>query len=393
MKILWISCLAWLENGEYRLPVNGPGAVSGSIFQQSIIEGVENHGAKVEILNDYPVANKRCVKGAKWSHNCESLDKTVSTINIPLISMIVKSISIFLNIFKKQKGMDYSIAIAYLIHTPYLIGLWIAKKIKRDIKTVLICPDLPGYMDMSLKEKPIKKLFKKIDYMIINKLMNSIDAFVLFSDSMKERLPIGNKPSIVIEGVYSPFDIDLTKAEKKRAIMHAGTLHRNIGIENIIEAFKLISDKELELWIFGDGDLGDYIRKASQIDKRIKFFGFVSRQELFEYEKRAMLLINTRNPNDEYTKYSFPSKTFEYMASGTPFLTTKLQGIPEEYYKYLYTIESNEPSVIAKNIKKIFEISNEENECFGLNAREFVLTNKNKIVQSDKLYKFLKSLL
>jgi len=288
MKILWISCLAWLENGKYRLPVNGPGAVSGSIFQQSIIEGIEIHGASVDILNDYPVANKKCVKGAKWSHNGKSRNRTISTINIPLISMVIKSISIFLNILKKQKGMKYNIAIAYLIHTPYLIGLWVTKKINRDIKTVLICPDLPGYMDMSLKEKPLKRLFKKIDYIIISKLINSIDAFVLFSDAMKERLPIGNKPSIVIEGVYSQFDVELTKVEKKRSIMHAGTLHRNIGIENIIEAFKLINDKELELWIFGNGELGDYIRKASEIDKRIKFFGFVSRQELFEYEKQAM---------------------------------------------------------------------------------------------------------
>ena len=61
--------------------------------------------------------------------------------------------------------------------------------------------------------------------------------------------------------------------------------------------------------------------------------------------KEAKLLINLRNPEDKYTKYSFPSKTFEYMVSGTPFFTTKLEGIPSEYYNYLYCIDSYETNL------------------------------------------------
>jgi glycosyltransferase involved in cell wall biosynthesis len=391
MKILWISSLAWLNKDKYRLPVNGPGAVSGSLFQQNIIEGLEAQGINIEIINDYPTSS-RINRGFSWSHNGVSDNKTVSTVNIPLFSLLLKTILILSNLFFRKKKNEYNVAIVYLIHTPYLVSLWFTKKLNKNVKTVLICPDLPGYMDMSLKDKPIKNCLKRIDNWLINKLIKNIDAFILFSDAMRERLPINNKDSIVIEGVYSPNGLDLNKRPKKYAIMHAGTLHKNIGIENLIEGFKQINDPKLELWLFGDGELNEYIQKESKIDTRIRFFGFVSRTDLFEYQKQAFLLINARNHTDEYTKYSFPSKTYEYMVSGTPFLTTKLQGIPEEYYNFVYKMDNNDPTVIASNIIKILSISEEENNIFGERAREFILKNKNKNYQSNKVKNFLESI-
>lgn len=392
MNVLWISSLAWLKDGVYRQKVNGPGAVSGSLFQQSIIEGLDKNKIKIDILCDYPSSDK-IVKGFKWSHNNLSCDKTITSVNIPVLSLIIKTICMMINIFNVKKTKKYDIAIGYLMHTPYLISLWLAKKINKNLKTVLICPDLPEYMDMSLKTKPIKSVLKKVDKWIINQTVKDIDSFVLFSEAMREKIEINDKPVIVIEGVYSSNNLDLTETNKKKAIMHAGTLHKNIGIENIIEAFKLIEDRELELWIFGDGELNSFIENSCEVDKRIKFYGFVSREKLFEYEKQAMLLVNARNPEDEYTKYSFPSKTFEYMVSGTPFLTTKLEGIPKEYYEYLYTIDDNTPITIANSIEGILKLNREINDELGKRAREFIINEKNKKSQSEKLRNFLELLL
>ena len=38
--------------------------------------------------------------------------------------------------------------------------------------------------------------------------------------------------------------------------------------------------------------------------------------------------VNPRQNNEEFTKYSFPSKTMEYLASGVPVVAYKLDGIP-----------------------------------------------------------------
>lgn len=389
MKILWFSSLAWQKQNKYPHPLDGPGAISGSIFQQSIIEGLEDNDVSVDIINDYPIRSKKLFRGYNWSHNNKNHDIAIGKTNIPLLSVITKTFNLLKSINYKINKSNYDVAISYLIHTPYLLGLWFTKIKKPNIKTILICPDLPGFMDMSLRNKPIKRFAKKIDGIIINLLMKKIDGYVLFSEAMRNKLPINNKPFVVIEGVYSGNSLDFNEQKKERAILHAGTLHKNIGIENILEGFMLIEDDELELWIFGDGELTEYVKEQALTDSRIKYFGFVSREMLFEYEKKALLLVNARNPLDEFTVYSFPSKTFEYMVSGTPFLTTKLQGIPSEYYPYLYLMGDNKPITIKNSILKIINQSENDNTNFGTQARKFVLDNKNYLIQSRKLLDFM----
>ena len=112
-------------------------------------------------------------------------------------------------------------------------------------------------------------------------------------------------------------------------------------------------------------------------------------QNLIEYQTQATLLVNVRDPQAEYTKYSFPSKTFEYMASGTPFLTTELPGIPLEYKDYLFTIENNSVDEIKAGLDRALALSDQERQKFGADARTFVLTQKNKYIQSKKFSDFL----
>ena len=93
---------------------------------------------------------------------------------------------------------------------------------------------------------------------------------------------------------------------------------------------------DIELWLFGSGDMEKDITDYCKSDQRIKYFGMVPREKVVKFEKKAKLLVNPRPTNNEFTKYSFPSKTIEYMASGTPLLTTRLPGIPSEYFDHVF---------------------------------------------------------
>ena len=64
----------------------------------------------------------------------------------------------------------------------------------------------------------------------------------------------------------------------------------------------------------------------------------MARKQGVAEELKATLLVNPRPTTEEFTIYSFPSKNMEYMASGTPLLTTKLPGMPEEYHQYVLAI-------------------------------------------------------
>lgn len=102
-------------------------------------------------------------------------------------------------------------------------------------------------------------------------------------------------------------------------------------------------------------------------------------------EMESTLLINPRPTNEEYVKYSFPSKTMEYMASGTPVLTTRLPGMPKEYYPYVNFIEEETPQGMARALSSVLSRSEEALRQQGLAARRFVLEERNNLVQAGKI--------
>ena len=385
-NILWICSIAWMKDDNTYFPdVTYPGIVSGSAFQQAIIEGLESQNNNVRILSDCDMSSGRRLE---WSHNGKSQDIRVAGKGNRFLRVPTKIIELFKEIKYGNVLNDIDYVLAYEMHLPYLFCLDKIKKIKPTIKTILICPDLSVYMDLDLKKKPIKSFLKKVENIVAKFLLRNVDGYVLFAEQMREYFSKFNKPYTVVEGVYRD-KYPLTQTTKKNFIMHAGSLHHNIGIEELIDAFEQISNETEELWFFGSGAMDEYIQKKAQSNNRIKHMGFVDPKELFEYEKKATLLVNVRDPNAAYTKYSFPSKTFEYMASGTPFLTTDLPGMPAEYKDYIFTIKGNSVEEVKMGLEKALLLSESERVEFGKRARDFIINNKNKVIQSKKLADFL----
>ena len=111
-----------------------------------------------------------------------------------------------------------------------------------------------------------------------------------------------------------------------------------------------------------------------------------------EKQLQAWALVNPRISNAEYVKYSFPSKTLECMASGTPLLTTRLAGMPKDYYPYVYLFEDETQEGFVKSLRKVFALSAEELHEFGVAAKAFAIEQKNNISQAQKFYDFLKTI-
>ena len=79
------------------------------------------------------------------------------------------------------------------------------------------------------------------------------------------------------------------------------------------------------------------------------------------------------------------------MVSGTPVLSSKLAGIPDEYDEYLYYFDDSDPDGLYKAMSKLFSQSDSELQIKGNSARQFVLKNKNNIVQAEKLINFIEN--
>jgi len=383
-KLLWIGAISWCKAGKYEPPVRYPGIVSASSFQQAIIEGLEKQGESVQILSDADIFDG---DRALWKHNeNEQCDIRVAGKGNKILRLPVKTSNLIREIRKSNLAENRDVALAYEIHIPYLFALKELKKRNPSITTLLICPDLTTYMDIDIDRKPLKKIFKSMENRLMKRLLRYVDGYVFFTEQMADFFTgKSRRPYAVVEGVLNDEKYDYSESEKSPFIMHSGSLHSKMGIEELVAAFEELENLKMNLLFFGSGEMDDFIRQEAQKDARIKHMGFVTPQELFLYEKRAALLVNVRSPKEEYTKYSFPSKTFEFMASGSPVLSTDMQGIPSEYKKYMIVIPDNGKDTIKEALVTFFSMPESEQIELGKRARSFVRTEKNAIMQSRKI--------
>lgn len=174
--------------------------------------------------------------------------------------------------------------------------------------------------------------------------------------------------------------------------MYAGGLFRQYGLKNLVDGFMAYQNDEARLWIFGSGDYSDDIRQASEKDPRIEYGGVIPLHEAERKEQEASLLINPRPAAQEFAKYSYPCKNLEYMASGTPLLTTKLPGMPKECYDYVYMLDADTPEAITSALEKIFARPKDELQQKGEAARDLMLREKNNVAQAGRILKLLEGI-
>ena len=72
-----------------------------------------------------------------------------------------------------------------------------------------------------------------------------------------------------------------------------------------------------------------------------------------------------------------------------PMLTTKLPGMPTEYYPHVFLIEEETIDGYAQAIMRVMKESSNTLAKKGNTARDFVLNNKNNVYQSARILELL----
>lgn len=153
----------------------------------------------------------------------------------------------------------------------------------------------------------------------------------------------------------------------------------------------MLPQENIRLKLFGSGPFVDELKERyCKEDKRVMYMGVAPNKEVVEAELAASLLVNPRPTHEEFTKYSFPSKNIEYMASGTPLLTTKLPGMPKEYYPYVFLIENETTEGYSQALAEALTKTDEELFEYGARAKSFVLDKKNSCEQARRVIELIK---
>lgn len=217
-----------------------------------------------------------------------------------------------------------------------------------------------------------------------------IDAFVILTEAMAEALNLGEaRPHIVMEGIVdatleaSPGE-PVTRSTTPM-VLYAGALRREYGVADLVEGMRAWDHPGATLVVYGAGDYADELMAEATRDPRIDFRGTAPLEEVLRAEREAWLLVNPRPADREFTRYSFPSKNMEYLASGTATLTTRLPGMPPEYYEHVLTIEGGGVTAVTEALRGAVEQGLEELDERGRRGREFVLKHKNNRVQAGRI--------
>ncbi len=402
MKILYASNICSDKEFEkiYNLCNENKPLQSIQKFNKLLCEGMqENKNIELEVITSVPINRKMCKKTIWIGKKEKEKEITYSycfMLNIPIIKFItlfLSSVYIAIkwcikNRKEKQKVVIYDAYCPIIANVSAIVGKLFKSKI------IALYTDVPKCMSDNLENKNIiKKILKNI-YNEIDKLSNKIsNGYILLTEQMNEVVNLKNKPYIVIEGLAdNKIDVANTIDNKYKefTILYAGGLYKKFGIEVLVKAVEKIQNDNIKLLLYGNGEMTEELQNSKS--KKIQYGGVLPNKEIVKQEVKSTILVNPRFSNEEYTKYSFPSKNMEYMASGTPVLTTKLSGMPEEYNNYVYFIEKETVEGIKDSIENLMQKDRKELHNKGIRAKEFVLENKNNIKQANKIFEFIKLL-
>jgi glycosyltransferase involved in cell wall biosynthesis len=275
----------------------------------------------------------------------------------------------------------------YAMTEPFMKIADYVKKKYGGIKVCVVVPDLPEYMNTAaMRTKWAYRIAKKLDVVQIRRHIRRVDAYVLLTDTMKEWFgyPI---QYTVVEGIaLDVFEDNIENREK--TIIYAGGIKEEYGVIDLVNAFTKVNAVDWTLEIYGDGLDIQRVREIAANYPNIKVMGRVSNEEVVKAQRTASILVNPRK-NQPFTRYSFPSKIMEYMASGTMMMGYKLDGVPDEYDKYYYKISEDG---LEKALRYVMALPAEEREQIGLQAKRFVVENKNPRNQCQKIVSMLRDI-
>ncbi len=391
MKVLLLGsivsdklCAELMESGIRPDPANS--------VQKYIIEGFNSTDKveSVDVISAVRIAGYHRTKIARIKTEKWCLGKAGITslgyINAPCLNVVFREHAIVraAKQWACAHKTEETLILVYSYSTPLINAASVAKRIIKKAKVILVVADLPLLMD---NYKGIRRVIKQIDVWRGKSAKKSIDKYCLYTRYMANALHLKEGEWIVFEGLIdtSRISTDINnRSSKKRICVYAGSLDTRYAIDKLIYAFEKIYI-DAELHIYGSPIEARRLSGVFNTCKKTKYMGMCTPDEIFEIMKEATLLINPRPTNLELSKYSCPSKTFEYMASGTPVLTTRLPGIPAEYEPYLYFFESETTEGFTNTINKVLSLEDTSLQLKGLSASRFLLEEKNSNKQIERI--------
>lgn len=392
MKILYLSALSSerLIADIHKKTGKNPGFAIQK-FSRLLLEGFISNNVETTAFSvvpyPYDIYKRLILKDDTEVENGVTY-KYVPQVRIPLLSSLwIVIYTFFYTLIWGIRNKNDKAIVCDVLKLSLCLGALFATKINRT-KCVGVVTDMPNIILTSKKVT----LRERIVSCINMSFLTSFTHYVLLTEQMNEVVNPHNRPYVIMEGLCENSCLCSSNSRSlnngQRTMLFAGGVNERNGVETLVKAF-IKSQVDAKLIIYGDGEFANDLKAICKSHPGIDYRGSALNEEVVEEEYKASVLVNPRFSDQEFTKFSFPSKNIEYMASGTPLLATKLPGIPNEYYKYMFLLENESVDGYAESIKYVFSLTDDYLRLFGEAAQRFVLLEKNNVVQAKKIVEII----
>lgn len=363
-------------------------------FMTSIVEGLaKQDDVHMDCISVVPISRSNYPESVfrECHETIDGIDYLyVGFRNFPIIKNISAASAMKAAVrkyYSQHKGEEILVLADGLTVEVSAAAMWLKKK---GIQITAIVTDIPLIAETMGSSGGLHGMYSKLYGEKANKLLLRYDKYILLSEHMNEVVnPEKKKPYMLMECIVDEQLFDDTEDATpldRPAVMYAGKFYRECGVVELAKAALALKDI-CDIWLYGGhGDCTEELEDLAKRTDNLKIHGIVPLKEILKLEKECSLLINPRFAEEEFSKYSFPSKTAEYMMSGTPVLMYKLPSLPEEYLPYVYIINGKE---IAQSIRSVLTKTSEELRTKGQEASQFIKNKKNKTYQAERIMTFL----
>jgi glycosyltransferase involved in cell wall biosynthesis len=388
-----------------RVAAHLPGfSQAGALFQEGLLGGMAEAGLEVtRVLSVRLVSSFPRFRRIWFSVGSATTAQGVPVTLLPFVNIgplktLTLGASAFVSLlrwgWRERRLQGRRVVVLFNVNTPPAAAALVAARMVRA-RVVAVVADLqvPGSGLLP------NTAMRRADFWLQTRSLRSVDGLV----AVTRRIALDfapRVPSLVIEGGVScrssrPPEATRvpTQIENRKSftLMYAGDLSELKGIPLLLEAFTLVADPAVQLWISGCGRLQGAVETAAARDPRITYLGYLDYEELLKRYKRAMVLINPHSTSHESSRYLFPSKLIEYLAAGRPVITTSGEGVEKEYGRFVFLLRDESPEGLSRLIREVQARSPHELDEIGARAQAFVLREKTWALQGKRVADFIRA--
>ena len=261
----------------------------------------------------------------------------------------------------KKETLDDAIVIADTINRNCLsCAVKIAKAHKLPL--VGVCTDSPSNITGTTRSYT----------MFLLKKAQKCDGYIALTDGLNGLYNESEKPHIIIEGIVGNNKDIVPHAEHKPYFFFGGSLLPRYGVNELIDGFKKLNRDDVKLVVAGHTGNIQAINERIGGNANIEFVGTLDIDSVLSYEAGAIANINPRPFSEDLDRFSIPSKTIEYLTSGSITISVRNSKLKPYFDEEILWINNSTADDICWAMGTVLGMEEEERKEIGNKAKEKV---------------------